>query len=222
MSKGTKDESGIGDLIVVDIGGATTDIHSVSKNKLKDIETRFEGLEEPFAKRTVEGDLGMRYSAISLYEAVGEEKLKSYLKIDSEIYTSCKIRSENIEMVPKSKEEYLFDEAMAKSAVELAIKRHSGKLRKEYSNGRYIYYQKGKNLRDVLTIIGTGGVIINSKNPKEILSAVENNKDSLILTPKTAKYFSDDYYILSAMGLLGMLKPNESIKIMKKYLKMEL
>lgn len=222
LSKGTKDESGIGDLIVVDIGGATTDIHSVSKNKLKDIETRFEGLEEPFAKRTVEGDLGMRYSAISLYEAVGEEKLKSYLKIDSEIYTSCKIRSENIEMVPKSKEEYLFDEAMAKSAVELAIKRHSGRLRKEYSNGRYIYYQKGKNLRDVLTIIGTGGVIINSKNPKEILSAVENNEDSLILTPKTAKYFSDDYYILSAMGLLAMIKPKESIKIMKKYLKMEL
>lgn len=27
-----------------------------------------EGLEEPFSKRTVEGDLGMRYSALSVWE----------------------------------------------------------------------------------------------------------------------------------------------------------
>lgn len=222
LSKGTKDESGIGDLIIIDIGGATTDVHSASHSNLVDGETRFEGLEEPFAKRTVEGDLGMRYSALSLYEAAGEEKIRSYLKNNIKIYASCKQRSENIKMLPKSEEEYLFDEAMAKASVEIAIKRHCGRLRKEYSKGRYIYYQNGKNLRDISTIIGTGGVIVNSKNPKEILSAVENNKDPLRLTPQRAKYFSDDYYILSAMGLLGIKKPKEAIKIMKKYLKMEL
>lgn len=31
LSLGTKDEDGIGDLAIVDIGGATTDIHSIGE-----------------------------------------------------------------------------------------------------------------------------------------------------------------------------------------------
>lgn len=220
LSKGSENESGIGDLIVVDVGGATTDIHSIAQGSVVDLETRFEGLQEPFSKRTVEGDLGMRYSALSLYEAVGEEKIKYYLKDKADIYDLCKFRSQNIRMVPKSDFDYKTDEAIAKSAVELAVKRHCGKLRKEFSYSRYIYYQSGKDLRSVKNIIGTGGVIVHSKNPKEILKALEENKeDPLLLTPQSPDYFVDKEYILSAMGLLGMIKPDESIKIMKKYLK---
>lgn len=81
LSKGTNNEPGIGDLIIIDIGGATTDIHSVGRGSVKDQNIIFEGLQEPLEKRTVEGDLGMRYSALSLYEAVGEEKLDIILKM---------------------------------------------------------------------------------------------------------------------------------------------
>lgn len=224
LSKGSKNITGIGDLIVVDVGGATTDVHSIAEGAVKDIDTRFEGLQEPFEKRTVEGDLGMRYSAISLYEAVGEEKIAYYLKDKSDIYNSCKYRSENVRMIPKSEDEFLFDEAMASTAVETSVKRHCGHIRKEFSYSRYIYYQRGKDLRDVKNIIGTGGVIVHSKNPKNILKSLEKNKDDpLLLTPESPQYYVDKEYILSAMGLLGMVKPDESIKMMKKYLiKLEL
>jgi uncharacterized protein (TIGR01319 family) len=37
--------------------------------------TVFKGLPEPFAKRTVEGDIGMRYSIWGILEAVGVERV---------------------------------------------------------------------------------------------------------------------------------------------------
>lgn len=220
LAKGTDSVEGMGDLIVVDIGGATTDVHSIGKGSVKDPKTRFEGMQEPFEKRTVEGDLGMRYSALSLYEAVGEDKLRKYLGEDRDIFGNCKYRTEHIKMVPQSPEDFEFDEAMAKAAVEFSIKRHCGRLRKEFSNNRYIYYQSGKDLRDTKTIVGTGGVIVHSKNPRCILAALENNKEiQRYLTPENPNYYVDAEYILSAMGLLGMEKPDEAVKIMKKYLK---
>lgn len=220
LSVGTKEESGLGDLLVVDVGGATTDVHSIGSGYSIDENVRFEGLEEPFAKRTVEGDLGMRYSALSLYESVGEEKLKSNLNRNYDIHNECLRRSKDIMMVPKTDEEFEFDEAMAKCAVEFATDRHVGHLRREFSYTRYIYYQNGKDLRDIKTVIGTGGVIVFSKRPDEILKHTNYHEDRpLTLSPKNPSYYVDSEYILSAMGILGTVRPNEALRIMKKYLK---
>ncbi|MDD3107314.1 MAG: glutamate mutase L, partial [Bacilli bacterium] len=56
LSKGYLDEPGLGDIVVVDIGGATTDMYSIC-NASNRSDVILHGLEEPFAKRTVEGDL---------------------------------------------------------------------------------------------------------------------------------------------------------------------
>ena len=55
--------------MVIDIGGATTDVRSACWGKPSIDSTPIVGLPEPFAKRTVEGDLGLRVSAIALLEA---------------------------------------------------------------------------------------------------------------------------------------------------------
>lgn len=65
LSKGTKTQSGIGDLMAVDIGGATTDVYSMAAGTPTLENVMIKGLPEPFGKRTVEGDLGMRYSLSS-------------------------------------------------------------------------------------------------------------------------------------------------------------
>ena len=218
LAVGTEDESGIGDLIVVDVGGATTDVHSIGYAMPKDNEVRFEGLREPFAKRTVEGDLGMRYSSLSLYEAVGEKALRELVG-EVDILKEIKRRTEDIMMVPKTDDEFKFDESMASLAVKTSVKRHAGVLRKEFSYTRYIYYQQGKDLTDINTVIGTGGVIVHSKNPKNILNSLEYDKNApLHLLPKSPNYYVDKSYILSAMGLLGTILPTKALKIMKKYL----
>ena len=222
LATGTDEEEGLGDLIVVDIGGATTDIHSIAKGEPTKPSIMIKGLEEPYAKRTVEGDLGMRYSAIALLEASGTRKIRNYLH-DSlkqiDVKAQCQFRHDNIKMVPQSEEEIRFDEAMAKAATELAMTRHCDVLECVYTPMGTMFNQSGKDLTETPYVIGTGGVIIHSLNPKDILKAGNfNEEDPIRLKPIAPKFLVDKTYILSSMGLLAQEYPNTAIRIMKKYL----
>lgn len=220
LSKGSDKEDGIGEIVVVDIGGATTDIHSLAKGEPSKPGVTFRGLEEPFAKRTVEGDLGMRYSAVSLWEAAGTRKVRKYIEDkEVDVEANCKHRTNNIMMVPSTKEEVAFDEAMAKVATELSMERHCGYVEPVYSPLGVIYAQYGKDLLDVKWMIGTGGVLVHSNNPKPILSSGCFNTENLnSLKPQRPKFMLDKTYILSAMGLLSEEHPDKAVRIMKKYL----
>lgn len=216
LSTGTKNQLGIGDLAIVDIGGATTDIHSIGTALPTDRDVRFEGLREPFEKRTVEGDLGMRYSAISLYESYSDE-LEKILGKDINVLEECKRRSTDTEFVPKNEFDLKIDAAIASVCTKISMARHTGFIRKEYSNGRYIYYQNGKDLRNIKKIIGTGGVLIHSKNPSEILKYASSKVQSRLM-PQNASYTVDKNYILAAMGLLSQYEEDIALSIMKKYI----
>ena len=222
LAIGTDEEDGLGDLIVVDIGGATTDIHSIAKGEPTKPSVIIKGLEEPYAKRTVEGDLGMRYSALALLEAAGTKTIRNYLH-DSlkqiDIKSQCLYRHNNIKMVPQTEDEIKFDEAMAKAATELAMTRHCGVLECVYTPMGTMFNQNGKDLTETPYVIGTGGVIIHSLNPHEILKAGNfNQEDPIHLKPVNPKFLIDKTYILSAMGLLAQEYPNIAIRIMKKFL----
>ena len=66
ISSGTKGEAGLGELMMVDVGGATTDIYSIASGTPTRDGVHILGLREPFAKRTVEGDLGLYHNLDSL------------------------------------------------------------------------------------------------------------------------------------------------------------
>jgi uncharacterized protein (TIGR01319 family) len=222
LSEGSDEEEGIGDLVIIDIGGATTDVHSIAMGEPTKPGVNMKGLEEPFAKRTVEGDLGMRYSAVSLWEAAGSRKLRKYLNDEDRkinLEENCRYRNQNIRMVPESAEEIKFDEAMAKVATELSMERHCGTIESIYTPMGAVYNQMGKDLMEVKYIIGTGGVLVHSKNPANILNAGTFNKENPVsLRPQDPKYLLDKTYILSAMGLLAQDYPDKAVRIMKKYL----
>jgi len=222
LGEGTDEEEGIGDLIIVDIGGATTDVHSIGYGEPTKGGVNMKGLEEPFAKRTVEGDLGMRYSAVSLWEAAGSRKLRAYLNDKDrkvQIEERCKYRNSNIKMVPETDEDIKFDEAMAKAATELSMERHCGTVECIYTPMGAVYNQLGKDLMDVKYMIGTGGVLVHSKHPGEILkSGTFNKENATSLRPRNPKTLVDKTYILSSMGLLAQDYPDKAIRIMKKYL----
>ncbi|MGB6129542.1 MAG: methylaspartate mutase accessory protein GlmL [Psychrilyobacter sp.] len=223
LSKGTDKEEGLGDLIIVDIGGATTDIHSLAQGDPTKMDVIPKGLPEPFAKRTVEGDLGMRYSSLSLLEAVKTKKIRSYLNDthkEIDIKKHCNYRHKNIMMVPQTYEETIFDEAMAAAATEAAMTRHCGWIENLYTPMGTMYFQCGKDLMDIRYVIGTGGVIVHSQNQTKILKAGEFDITMPIhLRPRKPNYLVDNTYILSAMGLLVKENPNLALRIMKKYLK---
>ncbi|MDW8800136.1 methylaspartate mutase accessory protein GlmL [Clostridium sp. A1-XYC3] len=220
LSEGTDKEEGLGDLIVVDIGGATTDVHSLADGEPSKAGVTLRGLQEPFAKRTVEGDLGMRYSAVALWEAATTRKIQKYLDDKTvDVEENCRYRSENIRMVPTTEEEIKFDEAMAKVATELALERHVGVLETLYTPCGVVYSQEGKDLLEVKYLIGTGGVLVHSEHPAEILKAGNFDKvDPTHLKPQNPEYLMDKTYIMSAMGLLAEENSDMAVRIMKKYL----
>ena len=220
LSQGSDQEEGIGDLIIVDIGGATTDVHSLCTGMPSKPGVTFRGLEEPFAKRTVEGDLGMRYSALSLFEASTTREIKKYLTFkEVDVEAECRRRSQAIQMVPATAEEKDFDQAMAKIATDHSLSRHAGVVEAIYSPMGIMYSQEGKDLLEVKYMIGTGGVLIHSDEPADILKAGCHRDDEVTsLKPVAPRFLLDKTYILSAMGLLAEEDQDLAVRIMKKYL----
>lgn len=220
LSLGYEGETGLGEIILVDIGGATTDIYSFSKGLPKTPNTVLHGLEEPYSKRTVEGDLGMRYSSLGIINNLSGEEIKRYLDKGIDILKEANLRRSNVEMIPSNENEEKIDLEFAKICADVAISRHVGTVETVYTPLGVMYYQQGKDLSDVATIIGTGGVIVHSKDATSILKGINVNiKKPLELRPKESNYFIDQDYILSAMGLLSSVHPEIALKIMKKRIK---
>lgn len=222
LSLGCEAEDGFGPLMIVDIGGATTDIHSYCLCMAAD-GARIIGVEEPYAKRTVEGDLGMRESCgLTIGEAGVAAAAADLTVTEDEIQRFIDRRLKNIEFLPKGslvdcQAELLFDQQLARYACRFAVRRHAGILEAVPSK-LFAKLQRGKNISCVTTIIGTGGPIINSDDPRGILSeALKTSKDDKlqILLPEAARLMLDQDYIFYAAGMLKEINPQAAIKIMK-------
>lgn len=227
LSKGHEDMEGFGDLIVIDVGGATTDVHTIGQGVPKRAEVILKGLQEPFAKRTVEGDLGVRHSANALVSLVSEYEFQKYYengedeRADEEmIEDAVKRRQEEVDYLPDSDEEKAFDQALARICADYSMSRHVGQVEVVYTPLGNMYYQTGKDLTEIEYVIGTGGVLINAEDPKGILEEVQHKSDNkLELRPRDAEYLIDELYIMAAMGLLAQKAPRLALKLLKRHLK---
>lgn len=84
LAGGTASEPGIGPLVAVDVGGATTDVYSIASGEPATANTVYKGLPEPFAKRTVEGDIGMRAGLWGVLEAAGTGQVARISGLDED------------------------------------------------------------------------------------------------------------------------------------------
>ena len=220
LSKGYMHERGLGEIILVDIGGATTDFYSMSSASAKRSDVILKGLQEPYAKRTVEGDLGMRYSALGVLGSLSEEEVRVYNEDEQvDLRQELQYRHEHVDNVPTDEHEEKIDRIMGQICVDKSTERHTGKMEEMYTPMGLVYYQYGKDLSQIRYVIGTGGVLVRSKNPSEILKKVEYTPARpLELRPQYPKYMLDKDYILAAMGLLSEIDPLLALKIMKKHI----
>ena len=221
LSKGYLRESGLGELVAVDIGGATTDMYSMCTASAKRSDVVIKGLEEPYAKRTVEGDLGMRYSALGVLKSLTTEELLLINEDENiDLEKELTYRSIHVDEVFNSGKDEKVDLIIGGICVYKAMGRHVGKMEEVYTPMGLIYNQTGKDLTKIEYVLGTGGVLVNSKDPAKILSKVKGtNKTYLELRPENPKYLLDADYIMASMGLLSEIDPLLALKIMKKHLK---
>lgn len=225
IADGTEEEDGLGELLIVDVGGATTDVHSLAKGDPSKAGVNLRGLPEPYAKRTVEGDLGMRYSAQALLDVVGAKVLRNYLAelgyemTIEQIKEKIKDLREDVEQIPESKEARAIDTVLGWAAVKYAIQRHVGELEVIYTPFGSNFIQYGKDLTSLKVVIGTGGVIVNHPQPVHILKGVLfDENDPTRLAPQEPELWLDQEYILSSIGLLAEKEPTTALRIAKKYL----
>lgn len=220
LSKGTSTEAGIGELMIVDIGGATTDVHSFAE-QVSFEGARLLGAKETYSKRTVESDLGVRESAGLMLKEMSIDNLSQACGKDK-VWLKEAINHRVIEngYIPDNPDEKHLDELLARLAARTSARRHAGYI--EYvcsANCKVV--QLGKNITSVKNVIGTGGPIIHNGDPKSVLSQVlrDSKKDSTCLLPHKAKLFLDQEYILYSMGLLKEIAPDVSLRILKSTLK---
>lgn len=126
-------------------------------------------------------------------------------------------RNDNVFYLPENKNDSLIEEHFASLCASIAFSRHVGTIEEAYTHGGLVYYQTGKDLTDTRYLIGTGGVIVNNSNNKEILKSVLTRKDKPHeLRPVNPKILIDKGYLLSAIGLLSQVDKKKALELLKK------
>ena len=199
----------IGDLMIIDMGGATTDVHSVTEGS-EEI-TRILVAPEPTAKRTVEGDLGLFVNAANVIELIGKDMLVKELEFA--------INDLPQNPIPSSPQEKEFNLHLAQKIVPMAVRRHVGRIKHLYSSTGRITVAEGKDLSQVKWIIGTGGFLTRQPEGRTILGEVRTKGAEMDLLPSAgAKILIDKDYIVSSAGVLAEKYPAEALALLKQSL----
>ncbi len=258
LARGTHEQEGIGGLILVDIGGATTDIHSALP-ELEELKPEERGLvinnEKHFSYRTVEGNLGMRVSATGIPEAVGplavirtaeqlagdnaaaalakargQDPLAAAHRADApplsfeppmtpeEVEAYTKECEKDTERVAAGRREELLDEALASSAVAVALRRHAGHLSTEADPvmGVAAGTAIGRDLRLVRPVLAAGGVFAYLEPAaREAVLARAFANPGISLLPLAPEFYFDTDYNLYALGVLSQHFPDAVLSYLK-------
>lgn len=212
LADGAAGVAGLGSVLVVDPGGATTDVHSVAGGEPAPGVIP-QGLPEPRVKRTVEGDLGMRHNAAAVVEAAGLSVVAADAGVPEDRIRNF-LENLSAEHLPATPEELAFDQALARAAVGIAVQRHCGALKTVYTPTGPVTVQHGKDLRRVEAVIGTGGVLAASPDARAILKrALADAREPLALKPVAPRLLLDREYLLYACGLLQSVEPQAALEL---------
>lgn len=204
----------MGNLLTIDIGGATTDIHSVSEDS--DEVSRMLLHPEPIAKRSVEGDLGLYINIENIIEMVDKDMILKRLNINLDELNKL---IDNCSPIPNTKEEIELIKLLAFYAGQIALYRHVGTLKKIYGPTGKRTIAEGKDLTQVQYVIGTGGALTRLPNSKLILrDIISSPKDKYLLPNKEVNILIDNDYIMASLGVMSIKYPIEALVLMKKSL----
>jgi len=206
-------QQALGDLITVDVGGATTDIHSVTEGK-EEI-SKILIAPEPFAKRTVEGDLGVYVNKDNIISIIGLDKLMKELNLNEKELDDI---IKEYQPIP-NQEQLSLTEKLTEVAFDLSLKRHAGRLVYMFNSSGKVAYAEGKDLSNIKYVVATGGALTRLPSRKEIISNVLSKQNDLTLSPsKKTKILIDNDYIMASLGVLSKKHPEAALRLMLKSL----
>lgn len=188
------------DVMVIDVGGATTDVYSVITPEGEDATLRKEVVAPLWHARTVEGDLGMRWSAPGVLEAAEAEALP--VEEAPALADWVQRVHERPATLPgeldggRATTEQGLDLALARLAATTAARRHA----RPANPG-----EAPRPLQNVGHLIGSGGVLRHAPagGADVVLRAVLADHGGGWRPPEDAHPAVDTAYLLFAAGLLA-------------------
>lgn len=183
----------MGDCLVFDVGGATTDVHSVTDGSQ---EWSMKLLEpEPRAKRTVEGDLGVFINAKNIIENVQDWETEDALL--------------ELQAIPVTEKQAKLTRWLCSKAVEISARRHAATVIDLYTPTGRKQVVKGKDLTAVKWVVGTGGALTKVEGGLEILQQICKGAGKYLLPQPGTTIVLDDAYRFSALGTIAQRYPEE-------------
>jgi len=175
-----------GAVLVVDVGGATTDVYSAVSTVDDNAMQRTVAL--PADRRTVEGDLGMRWSAPGIVSEAKVERLGAPEDLEHE----AEKRSTTVDWIPDDDHGRDVDATLAGLAAVLAVRRHL----------RLVDGQLGPKGAGLLVL--SGGVFRHA-TPQRLQDIEDRLRADPVLRPvlRNAAITVDQRYVLAPAGLLA-------------------
>ncbi|HZK10097.1 MAG TPA: GlmL-related ornithine degradation protein [Clostridia bacterium] len=205
------------DVMTIDVGGATTDVHSVTQGseEIGDILIS----PEPLAKRTVEGDLGLFINHENIRSIFANKELQKSTGLSEE---ELNYELLNYYSIPETENAKKLVKALTKKAVITSIHRHAGHLIDLYFSGGKKSAAMGKDLTKIRAIIGTGGALTQIEGGEKILLSIpDSNKGDRLLPQEGVKVYLDHWYIMASLGVMSMEHPKSALKLLLASLNLE-
>ena len=185
-------------VVVVDVGGATTDVYSVvvlpAERVGRDV------VAATPASRTVEGDLGLRWSAPgTVAAAVAADELLADEAAAVRVAVAALL--EDPADVPVTPAAVELDTRLVRWAAGEALRRHA---------------RAGTDLRTVGLVVGSGGALRHAEDPVALLGAVLGRDRSWLL-PRDARVAVDTDYVLAAAGLLAAEHRSAALGLLERF-----
>jgi hypothetical protein len=190
----------LGDLVVLDVGGATTDVHSIT-----DGSREYDGLRtdpEPHAKRTVEGDLGTFVSAQHVLALIPGADRPAVLP----------------PAIPRTDDEVAAALLLARTAAVTAMHRHAGRLSSLYTPTGRQTVAKGRDLTACRIVIGTGGALTRLPGGIGVLEQTRGREgsDRLLPAPDAVCALDADYLFACCGALAGYFEADAVAALMRR------
>lgn len=197
-------------VMTIDVGGATTDVHSVCEpNQI--YQKYHDG--EPLFKRTVEGDLGVYINRNLVYEQTKQSKLKSAFDKDTSYIMNI---IENEPYIPETEDGKKLIDLFTETCVEKALDRHVGDLKRVFTTNGMKVIPDGKDTSQVQAIFLTGGACLYHEQIEPFIRNYLEHAVTKLVPSHHLKIFKDEKYLFSSLGVLSLTYKDEVKKMLAK------
>lgn len=213
-----------GGLLMVDMGGATTDVYSSCAPFEARAGSVYRGIPEPPLKRSVEGDLGLRISAPKVLEAVAEGggPLAGWGR-DAALGAWARSASASPAALPGCVEEEETERRLATACLAEALYRHAGTARPVWTVEGETLVQTGRDLGAVELLVASGGYLARKATGVLVAAALSGAArvapdGSRPLLPRRLRVLRDADYIVPLAANLSVPYPDLALEIVRSSL----